>query len=220
MRVVLLFIDLFYIENGLLSRINSYLWRNSISMNREKAILTMTYHSPCGDLLLGSYEGALCLCDWASKPKRAVTDAMIRRLSGVGYIAVPSEVTRLAARQLDEYFAGCRRYFDVPLRMFGTEFRRRVWQAIGEVPYGDTVSYGELAERVGDSRAVRAVAAAVGANPVSILVPCHRIVGRDGALVGYAGGLEAKRRLLELEGADLRRQGRPAAEGIYTASMK
>lgn len=189
-------------------------------MNREKAILTMTYHSPCGDLLLGSYEEALCLCDWASKPKRAVTDAMIRRLSEAEYIAMPSEVTRLAARQLDEYFAGRRRYFDVPLRMFGTEFRRRVWQAIGEVPYGDTISYGELAERVGDSRAVRAVAAAVWANPVSIFVPCHRIVGRDGALVGYAGGLEAKRRLLELEGADLRRQGRPAAEGIYTASMK
>ncbi len=217
MRVVLLFIDLCYIENGLLLRINSYLWRNSISMNREKAILTMTYHSPCGDLLLGSYEEALCLCDWASKPKRAVTDAMIRRLSEAEYIAMPSEVTRLAARQLDEYFAGRRRYFDVPLRMFGTEFRRRVWQAIGEVPYGDTISYGELAERVGDSRAVRA---AVGANPVSILVPCHRIVGRDGALVGYAGGVEAKRRLLELEGADVRRQGRPAAEGIYTASMK
>ena len=214
MRVVLLFIDLFYIENGLLSRINSYLWRNSISMNREKAILTMTYHSPCGDLLLGSYEEALCLCDWASKPKRAVTDAMIRRLSEAEYIAMPSEVTRLAARQLDEYFAGRRRYFDVPLRMFGTEFRRRVWQAIGEVPYG------ELAERVGDSRAVRAVAAAVGANPVSIFVPCHRVVGRDGALVGYAGGLEAKRRLLELEGADVRRQGRSAAEGIYAATMK
>lgn len=189
-------------------------------MNREKAILTMTYHSPCGDLLLGSYEEALCLCDWASKPKRAVTDAMIRRLSEAEYIAMPSEVTRLAARQLDEYFAGRRRYFDVPLRMFGTEFRRRVWQAIGEVPYGDTISYGELAERVGDSRAVRAVAAAVGANPVSIFVPCHRIVGRDGALVGYAGGLEAKRRLLELEGADVRRQGRPAAEGIYAATMK
>ena len=76
--------------------------------------------------------------------------------------------------------------------MFGTEFRRRVWQAIGEVPYGDTISYGELAERVGDSRAVRAVAAAVGANPVSIFVPCHRIVGRDGAFVGYAGGFGGK----------------------------
>lgn len=100
-------------------------------MNREKAILTMTYHSPCGDLLLGSYEGALCPVRLGVEAKRAVTDAMIRRLSGVGYIAVPSEVTRLAARQLDEYFAGCRRYFDVPLRMFGTEFRRRVWQAIG-----------------------------------------------------------------------------------------
>lgn len=202
MRVKLLFIDLFYIENGHLSQINSYLWENSIFMNLEKAVLTMLYKSPCGDLLLGSYEGALCLCDWASKAKRATTDAMIRRHSGAEYAAVPSEVTHLAARQLDEYFAGRRRRFDMPLRMFGTEFQRRVWQAIGEVPYGFTISYGELAERIGDRRAVRAVAAAVGANPVSIFVPCHRIVGRDGALTGYAGGLEAKRRLLELEGAD------------------
>ena len=176
-----------------------------MSMNREKAILTMLYQSACGDLLLGSFEGALCLCDWVSKPKRAKTDAMIRRLSGSGYVAMPCEVTLLAARQLDEYFAGRSRCFDVPLRLLGTEFQRRVWQAIGEVPYGNTISYGELAERVGDRRAVRAVAAAVGANPVSIFVPCHRIVGSDGALVGYAGGLEAKRRLLELEGAVVRR---------------
>ena len=202
---MLLFIDLFYIGNGHLSGINSYLWKNSIFMNREKAILTMLYKSPCGDLLLGSCEGSLCLCDWASKPKRANTDAMIRRFSGAEYMSMPSDVTLLAAQQLDEYFSGRRRCFEVPLRMFGTEFQRRVWQAIWEVPFGNTISYGGLAERVGDIRAVRAVAAAVGANPVSIFVPCHRIVGRDGALVGYAGGLEAKRRLLELEGAALGR---------------
>ena len=116
---------------------------------------------------------------------------MIRRLSEAEYIAMPSEVTRLAARQLDEYFAGRRRYFDVPLRMFGTEFRRRVWQAIGRcltVIRYHTANWPNVWVTV-----VPCVqsAAAVGANPVSIFVPCHRIVGRDGAFVGYAGGLEA-----------------------------
>ena len=150
-------------------------------------------------MLLGELDGALCLCDWAANPKREATDAALRRISGAEYCVAPSAITRIAAMQLDEYFGGIRTTFDMPVRFFGTEFRRGVWEALCDIPYGDTVSYGALAVRLGDRRAVRAVAAAVGENPLSIVVPCHRVIGGDGRLVGYAGGLEAKRFLLELE---------------------
>lgn len=168
-------------------------------MSGSNIIHTEIYSSPCGDLLLGSMDGRLCLCDWAAKPKRAETDAVLKRLSGADYVVAPSETTRMAAVQLDEYFARRRMSFDVPLLLFGTEFRRMVWEALLGIPYGVAVSYRDMAERVGRRSAVRAVAAAVGANPVSIFVPCHRVIGSDGRLVGYAGGMEAKRMMLELE---------------------
>jgi methylated-DNA-[protein]-cysteine S-methyltransferase len=105
------------------------------------------------------------------------------------------------ARQLDEYFAGLRRSFDLPLAPRGTPFQQRVWAQIARVPFGATITYAQLAARAGAGEAVRAAGAATGRNPLTIVVPCHRIVGSDGALTGYAGGLERKRRLLELEGA-------------------
>jgi methylated-DNA-[protein]-cysteine S-methyltransferase len=103
--------------------------------------------------------------------------------------------------QFDSYEAGRRNDFDAPLALHGTPFQRRVWQALLAVRFGETISYGELARRVGAPRAVRAVGAAVGRNPISVIVPCHRIIGSDGSLTGYAGGLERKRRLLRLEGS-------------------
>jgi methylated-DNA-[protein]-cysteine S-methyltransferase len=106
-------------------------------------------------------------------------------------------------RQLREYFAGSRRVFDVPLAPEGTEFQRAVWDALVRVPYGATTSYGELARRAGRPRAVRAVGAANGANPIAVIVPCHRVIGADGSLTGYGGGLDRKRSLLALEGARL-----------------
>ncbi|MDX2130652.1 MAG: methylated-DNA--[protein]-cysteine S-methyltransferase [Planctomycetota bacterium] len=105
------------------------------------------------------------------------------------------------ADQVREYFAGARRAFDVPLDAGGTAFQRRVWALLAEIPYGETTTYGEIARRLGDARAVRAVGAANGANPIAMLVPCHRVLASDGTLHGYAGGLERKRALLELEGA-------------------
>ena len=170
-------------------------------MNRPNLVLTSLYRSPCGDMLLGELDGALCLCDWVANPKRWAVDAAMLRLSGAEFCVAPSAVTQMAAQQLDEYFAGHRRSFDLPLRFIGTEFRRRVWESLCDIPYGGTISYGMLAERLGDRRAVRAVAAAVGANPMSIVVPCHRVVGGDGRLVGYAGGLQVKRFLLQMENA-------------------
>ena len=107
-----------------------------------------------------------------------------------------------AAAQLDEYFAGARSHFDLPLDLQGgTPFQQSVWQALLHIPAGRTTSYGVLSSRIGNPAAVRAVGAAVGRNPVSIVVPCHRVLGADGGLTGYAGGLERKSALLQLEGA-------------------
>ncbi len=113
------------------------------------------------------------------------------------------------AEQLREYFAGERERFDVPLAARGTEFQRRVWEALRAIPYGETASYGQIARAVGRPAASRAVGAANGRNPISIVVPCHRVVGAGGALTGYGGGLDRKARLLDLEARALR----PARSG-------
>ena len=110
-------------------------------------------------------------------------------------------VLAAAAAQLDEYFAAERRDFDLALDLAGTDFQRAVWDELVRIPYGETVSYGEIARRLGRPERVRAVGAANGRNPVAIVVPCHRVIGADGSLVGYGGGLDRKRTLLEHEGA-------------------
>jgi len=102
-------------------------------------------------------------------------------------------------RQLNGYFAGELREFEIPLLMLGTDFQKRVWKALLTIPYGETMSYGELAKKIGEPKAVRAVGAANGQNPIPIIVPCHRVIGSDGSLTGFGGGLENKKKLLELE---------------------
>jgi methylated-DNA-[protein]-cysteine S-methyltransferase len=149
--------------------------------------------SPIGRLLLQSDGTALTglYMDVPSRPPSGmhewVEDAKARPL-------------QTAVRQLEEYFSGRRREFDLPLRSDGTEFQRRVWSALTEIPYGVTWSYGELARRIGNPNASRAVGLANGRNPISILVPCHRVIGADGSLTGYGGGVERKRWLLAHEG--------------------
>ena len=162
----------------------------------KKTINTQTYHSPCGDLLLGSFEGKLCLCDW-------MADRRLERSLDAEMKDIPSEITTKAAQELDEYFTGKRRTFDMPLLFVGTEFQRKVWNTLLEVPYGETRSYGWMAEMIGNPKAVRAVGTANGSNSISIFAPCHRIIGSNGSLTGYGGGLPAKKFLLELEGVKL-----------------
>lgn len=111
----------------------------------------------------------------------------------------PNNVTNQAATQLTEYIAGQRQQFDLPLAAQGTEFQRRVWQLLSEIPYGNTCSYKDIASLLDNPYAVRAVGAANGRNPIAIIVPCHRVIGADGSLTGYAGGLERKSWLLTLE---------------------
>ena len=103
--------------------------------------------------------------------------------------------------QLKEYFAGTRKDFDVPLDIEGTDFQKRVWNELRKIPYGKTISYKTLSEKLGDVKAIRAVGKANGQNPIAIIIPCHRVIGANGSLVGYAGGLAIKEKLLHLEGA-------------------
>ncbi|MBV8665117.1 MAG: methylated-DNA--[protein]-cysteine S-methyltransferase [Burkholderiaceae bacterium] len=150
------------------------------------------YVSPLGSLLLVASERGLCgiyfeqhrhfkgkADDWHEKPDQ--------------------EVLTRTRRQLGEFFAGTRQAFDLPFDLRGTPFQHAVWDALLAIPFGATISYGEHARRVGKPAAVRAVGAAIGRNPVSIIVPCHRVVASSGAHTGYAGGLERKRRLLAFE---------------------
>jgi methylated-DNA-[protein]-cysteine S-methyltransferase len=104
-------------------------------------------------------------------------------------------------KQLKEYFNRERKEFDVSLEIIGTEFQKKVWNELTQIPYGETISYGELANRMGDKNLMRAVAATNGANPIPIIIPCHRVIGADGSLTGYGGGLDVKQKLLELEGS-------------------
>ena len=103
--------------------------------------------------------------------------------------------------QLKEYFSGERKQFDLPLEIEGTEFQKRVWNELLKIPYGRTISYKELAVRLGDEKVIRAAASANGANPLPVVIPCHRVIGSDGSLIGYGGGLEIKEKLLVLEGS-------------------
>jgi methylated-DNA-[protein]-cysteine S-methyltransferase len=130
---------------------------------------------------------------------RAIDFDLTRPVEGSRYGIHP--IATEAVSQLRAYFAGQLRRFDLPLDMRGTDFQLRVWRELERIPYGETRSYLEIAEAIGAPRAVRAVGAANGANPIPIVVPCHRVIGSSGKLVGYGGGLPLKKRLLQLEGA-------------------
>ena len=157
------------------------------------------FDSPCGRLILGGFEGKLCLCDWAESSKRERTDARIQRCLKAGYRIQSSDVTTQAAKELEEYFNSTRTSFDIPLLPLGTDFQKEVWKCLSTIPYGTVISYSEEAMLIGSPSSVRAVANANGANPLSIFIPCHRVIGSDGSLTGYAGGTEAKRYLINLE---------------------
>jgi len=157
------------------------------------------YTTKFGEFILGSFDGKLCLLDWRYRRMRSAIDQRIKNGLKAEYVECGDEVIDEAICQVDEYLRGDRSKFDISLLMVGTEFQKGVWNALMKVPYGRTSTYLQLAEEVNNRKAVRAVASANGANAISLIIPCHRIIGSDGALVGYAGGLPVKKRLLELE---------------------
>lgn len=167
-------------------------------MKTSSSYVYKTLPSPVGRLtLLASDEGLAAILWENDRPGRVPLP-----VSGE---APDHPVLMEAARQLDEYFKGERRAFDLPLNFHGTPFQKAVWAALLTVPYGQTRSYAQIAEQIGRPSAMRAVGAANGRNPISIVAPCHRIIGTGGQLTGFAGGLDAKAWLLRLEGAPLER---------------
>lgn len=166
-------------------------------------ILIQSYKSPVGELILGVFQNQLCLCDWKYRKMREAIDQRIKKGLQAEMEEGNHPILDQAKKQLEEYFDGKRRDFNLPILPVGTEFQQRVWKALQGIPFGKTNSYLELSQQLGDLNAIRAVASANGANAISIIIPCHRIIGSDGALVGYAGGIEAKKKLLQLEGVKL-----------------
>ncbi|UPW17460.1 methylated-DNA--[protein]-cysteine S-methyltransferase [Agarivorans sp. TSD2052] len=157
------------------------------------------FKHPYAEFVLGSYAGQLCLCDFRYRTMRESVDKRIKVGLKAEFVEQKDDVLEQAKQQLEEYFLGERREFDLPLLMVGSDFQQSIWQALQGVSYGETASYLDLAVMIGNKNAVRAVGTANGANALAIIIPCHRIIGSQGELVGYGGGLPLKKRLLTLE---------------------
>jgi methylated-DNA-[protein]-cysteine S-methyltransferase len=161
----------------------------------------ITLPSPVGELKLVANGSRLAAILWENdKPNRVRLGPMTEDPG--------NPVLRKTAQQLEEYFSGSRNCFDLELDFVGTDFQKKVWAALLTIPFGETRTYSQIAEQIGNPTAVRAVGAANGRNPISIVAPCHRVIGASGKLTGFAGGLEAKERLLVLEGGDWSDVGR------------
>ena len=163
-------------------------------------IISIQYHNTeFGKLILGSFKNQLCLCDWKHRKMRAAIDSRIQKGLNAEYVQQDSSIIAESIKQISEYSAGQRVSFDIPLMLVGTDFQKSVWKELMKIPYGTTASYLGLSKQLGNEKAIRAVATANGANAISIIIPCHRIIGSKGEMIGYAGGTPTKRKLLELE---------------------
>ncbi len=166
-------------------------------------IIIQNFNSPFGDLLLGSFQDQLCVCDWRHRKMRLQIDARIQKGLNAEYEEGKSGTIDQAISMLKAYFSGDIMEYNMKLLFVGTAFQQGVWNELIKIPYGKTETYLGLSRRLGNEKSIRAVAAANGANALSIFVPCHRIIGSNGDLTGYAGGIKVKEKLLQLESAKI-----------------
>ncbi len=157
------------------------------------------YKTKIGELILGSSDNQLCLLDFRYRKMRSTVDKRIKKGLNADYLEQDNEILRETRKQINEYLNGDRKVFEIPTLLVGTNFQKQVWNALINVNYGTTASYMDLAKEINNPKAVRAVASANGANSIGLIIPCHRIIGSNGELVGYGGGLPVKKRLLKLE---------------------
>lgn len=165
-----------------------------------KRIILSRWQPPCGDMIMASYADTLVMAQWdGGKQGHAVWHRLNKYFGSPERVWGSSPAIDEAKAQLEEYFKGKRRKFDLALLLLGTDFQKAVWSELLRLPYGTTISYGRLAERIGYPAAQRAVANANATNSLSVIVPCHRVIGADGNLTGYNGGVSIKHFLLSLE---------------------
>lgn len=164
-----------------------------------KTIQIQYYATSYADFMLGTFEDQICLLDFRDRKARAAVDKRLQKGLGAEYVEQDHPLLQATRQQIQEYLLGQRQVFTLPLLMVGTDFQKKVWHALLQIPYGETRSYLSLAQSIGIEKAVRAVANANGANAMSLIIPCHRIIGSQGQPVGYAGGIALKQRLLALE---------------------
>ncbi len=157
------------------------------------------YKTKIGELILGSFDNKLCLLDFRYRRMRSTVDNRIKKELNAEYLEQENNVLIETRKQIDEYLIGKRIEFEIPILMVGSDFQKQVWNALINVKYGEIASYLDLAENIDNEKAVKAVASANGANSIGLIIPCHRIIGSNGELVGYGGGLPIKKRLLNLE---------------------
>ena len=157
------------------------------------------YKNKYANFILGSYDNKLCLLDFQYRKMRTVVDDRLKKGLNAQFVEQEDDVLKETIKQLEEYFDMKRKSFDIPLLTIGSQFQKSVWDGLQRVPYGTTSTYLQLAKDIDNEKAVRAVANANGANAIAIIIPCHRIIGSDGKLTGFGGGLPLKKRLLELE---------------------
>ena len=157
------------------------------------------YKTKIGELILGSFDNKLCMLDFRYRRMRTTVDSRIKKALNAEFFERNNNVLKETRKQIDEYLLGNRTEFDVPILMVGSDFQIQVWNALTNVKYGEIASYLDLAKSINNEKAVRAVASANGANSIGLIIPCHRIIGSNGELVGYGGGLPVKKRLLNLE---------------------
>ncbi|QDS35887.1 methylated-DNA--[protein]-cysteine S-methyltransferase [Brevibacillus brevis] len=156
--------------------------------------------SPIGPLLLASTEEGLCYIQFANEQDELVPLVRWCKKTFLGITPTRNDaINESAKKQLEEYFAGNRKTFDVPTVLYGTPFQKAVWNELSNIPYGETRSYKDIALAIGAAKAVRAIGGANNRNPIPVIIPCHRVVGSNGALVGYGGGISIKKYLLSLE---------------------
>ncbi len=168
-------------------------------MGYQNKISVQFFNTPFGELIIGSFEDRICICDWRFRKMRSAIDTRIQKGLDAKYEEKETGAILTVKKQLTEYFGGEREVFDIPVQFVGTNFQQSVWHELMKIPYGKTETYLELSRKIKNEKAIRAVASANGANAISIIVPCHRVIGSRGELTGYAGGLSTKKKLLQLE---------------------
>ena len=170
------------------------------SINENSGRLEIQYYkTKIGELVLGSYDSKLCLLDFRYRKMRFAVDNRLKKTLNAKFVVQDNKILKETRKQITEYLRAERKTFDLPILSVGSDFQKQVWEALLKINYGETASYLDIAKYIGNEKAVRAVASANGANAIAVIIPCHRIIGSDGELVGYGGGLPIKKRLLNLE---------------------